>query len=94
VEVRTGRMAAGTQTSGMYGWLRFYAGSSLDDQVMRLKKLGIDMRQRSSGDMVKTLMITDPDGDHLAFAEAIEPSMRQVNSSLSHFAFAARLFAQ
>jgi predicted enzyme related to lactoylglutathione lyase len=70
------------------GWLQVYslperagsgsftlAVSSIDDQVVRLNKLGIDTRQRSSGDKVKTLMITDPDGNHIAFAEAIDPSM-------------------
>ena len=70
------------------GWMQVYnlparagsgsftlAVSSIDDQVMQLKKLGIDTGQRSSGDKVKTLMITDPDGNHIAFAEAIDPSM-------------------
>ena len=70
------------------GWLQVYkfparagsgsvtlAVSSIDDQVVRLNKLGIDTGQRSSGDKVKTLMITDPDGNHIAFAEAIDPSI-------------------
>jgi predicted enzyme related to lactoylglutathione lyase len=72
------------------GWLQVYklperagggsvtlAVSSIDDQVERLKKLGVDTSQRSSGNKVNTLMITDPDGNHIAFAEAIEPSMAQ-----------------
>jgi predicted enzyme related to lactoylglutathione lyase len=70
------------------GWLQVYklperagggsltlAVSNIDDQVARLQKLGIDTRQRSSGDKVKTVMITDPDGNHIAFAEAIDPGM-------------------
>jgi predicted enzyme related to lactoylglutathione lyase len=72
------------------GWLQVYqlperagggsltlAVSSIEDQVARLGTLGIDTRQRSSGDKVKTLMITDPDGNHIAFAEASEPGMAQ-----------------
>lgn len=72
------------------GWLQVYelparagsgsvtlAVSSIDEQVAQLNKLGIDTGQRSSGDKVKTLMITDPDGNHIAFAEAIDPSMAQ-----------------
>ena len=42
-----------------------------------LGKLGIDTSQRTSGDKVKTLMITDPDGNHIAFAEATDPGMAQ-----------------
>lgn len=70
------------------GWLQVYklperagrgsftfAVSSIDDQVARLEKLGIDTRQRSSGDKVKTLMIADPDGNSIAFAEVIDRSM-------------------
>ena len=70
------------------GWLQVYklparsgsgsvtlAVSSIDDQVAQLNKLGIDTRQRSSTDKVKTVMITDPDGNHIAFAEAIDPIM-------------------
>jgi predicted enzyme related to lactoylglutathione lyase len=70
------------------GWLQVYqlperagsgsftlAVSSIDDQVSQLTRLGIDTGQRSSGDRVKTLMITDPDGNHIAFAEAIDPSL-------------------
>ena len=72
------------------GWLQVYklparagsgsvtlAVSSIDDQVAQLNKLGIDTNQRSSSNKVKTLMITDPDGNHIAFAEAIDPSMAQ-----------------
>jgi hypothetical protein len=70
------------------GWLQVYslparagagsvtlAVSSIDDQVAHLNTLGIDTRRRSSGDKVKTLMITDPDGNHIAFAEAMKGKM-------------------
>ena len=40
-----------------------------------LQSLGIDSGNSSSGARVKTVMITDPDGNHLAFAEAIDPTM-------------------
>jgi predicted enzyme related to lactoylglutathione lyase len=70
------------------GWLQVYqlaeragAGSvtlavnNIADQTAQLDALGIDTSQRSSGDKVKTVMITDPDGNHIAFAEAIDRSM-------------------
>jgi hypothetical protein len=47
------------------------------DQVTQLNKLGIDTARRSSGDKVKTVMITDPDGNLIAFAQAMDPSMAQ-----------------
>ena len=70
------------------GWLQVYqlperAGSGsftlavtrIDEHVAQLTELGIDTSQRSSGARVKTLMIADPDGNHIAFAETIDPSM-------------------
>jgi len=70
------------------GWLQVYklperAGSGsvtlavtdIDEEVAKLTPLGVDTGKRSSGDKVKTLMITDPDGNHIAFAEAIDRSM-------------------
>jgi hypothetical protein len=47
----------------------------MEEEVARLKKLNIDTSQRTSGERVKTLMITDPDGNHIAFAEATDPSL-------------------
>jgi predicted enzyme related to lactoylglutathione lyase len=70
------------------GWLQVYqlperAGNGsvtlsvthIDDVVALVKKLGIDTSQRSSGSKVKTLMIVDPDGNHIAFAEALDETM-------------------
>jgi len=67
------------------GWLQVYqlperagsgsftlAVSSIDEQAANLARLGIDTSQRIDGNKVKTLMITDPDGNHIAFAEAID----------------------
>jgi predicted enzyme related to lactoylglutathione lyase len=70
------------------GWLQVYqlperagAGSftlavdDIEEQVAKIGALDIDTTQQSSSDRVKTLMITDPDGNHIAFAEAIGSSM-------------------
>ena len=70
------------------GWLQVYqlperagsgsftlAVSSIEEIVAQIEKLGIDCSQRKSGEKVKTLMITDLDGNHIAFAEAIDLSI-------------------
>jgi predicted enzyme related to lactoylglutathione lyase len=70
------------------GWLQVYqlperagsgsftlAVSNMEEEVARLKKLNIDTSQRTSSEKVKTVMITDPDGNHIAFAEATDPRM-------------------
>jgi len=70
------------------GWLQVYqlperagAGSctlavrDIAGVIAHLNSLGIDTSNASSGAKVKTVMITDPDGNHLAFAESIDPSM-------------------
>jgi predicted enzyme related to lactoylglutathione lyase len=70
------------------GWLQVYqlperagsgsftlAVSDIEELVAHVQKLGIDATQRSSGAKVKTLMIVDPDGNHIAFAEAIDKCM-------------------
>lgn len=70
------------------GWLQVYqlperAGSGsftlavndLDAQASRIDKLGVDTSQRSEGKQVRTLMITDPDGNHIALAEVHDPRM-------------------
>ena len=43
---------------------------SIDEQVDHLSELNIDTSHRTSNERVKTIMITDPDGN-IAFAEAI-----------------------
>ncbi|MDB6148148.1 MAG: glyoxalase [Spartobacteria bacterium] len=70
------------------GWLQVYelperagagsctlAVSDIAGVTAHLDSLGIDTSQSSSGAKVKTVMITDPDGNHLAFAETIDPTM-------------------
>ncbi|HKO67041.1 MAG TPA: VOC family protein [Burkholderiaceae bacterium] len=70
------------------GWLQVYqlperagsgsftlAVSNLEEEAARLTNLNIDTSQRTSSARVKTLMITDPDGNHIALAEAADRSM-------------------
>jgi predicted enzyme related to lactoylglutathione lyase len=72
------------------GWLQVYqqperagegsftlAVSDIDEVMSRAQELGIDTSQTSAGAKVKTLMITDPDGNHIAFAQAMDKRMAQ-----------------
>lgn len=72
------------------GWLQVYrlperagagsftlAVSNLEEEIGKMQKLGIDCRQQASSPAVKTLMITDPDGNHIAFAQALDPRLAQ-----------------
>ena len=66
------------------GWLQVYqlperaghgsctlASDDIAAVKAHLQSLGIDTSNATSGAKVKTVMITDPDGNHLAFAQAI-----------------------
>ena len=70
------------------GWLQVYqlperaghgsftlAVGNLDEMVATVQALGVDTSGRGANAQVKTLMITDPDGNHIAIAEAIDPRM-------------------
>ena len=70
------------------GWLQVYqvperagAGSctlavdDIDELIAHLQRLGIDTGERPSSARVRTVMITDPDGNHLAFAQTIDPTL-------------------
>jgi predicted enzyme related to lactoylglutathione lyase len=70
------------------GWLQIYelpersgacsctlAVSDIEEIVAHVQQLGIDTSQRSSGAQAKTLMIVDPDGNHIAFAETLDKTM-------------------
>ncbi|MFG0328477.1 MAG: VOC family protein [Phycisphaerales bacterium] len=72
------------------GWLQVYqlperAGSGsatlavtdLDVLIAHVQRLGIDTSHTTSTAKVRTLMIVDPDGNHIAFAEAFDSSMAQ-----------------
>jgi predicted enzyme related to lactoylglutathione lyase len=67
------------------GWLQVYelqeragrgsvtlAVSSVDDQIVNLRKLGIDAGQPIVNGKMKVVMIKDPDGNSIAFAEAAD----------------------
>jgi hypothetical protein len=67
------------------GWLQIYqlperagngsctlAVGNLDTVIAHVSKLGIDTGEQPSGAKVKTLMIVDPDGNHIAFAQALD----------------------
>ena len=49
--------------------------SRIDDEIAKLEQLDIDTHQRTSSPKVKTVMVTDPDGNHIAFAESHDPAM-------------------
>jgi hypothetical protein len=53
------------------------AVSSVREQMAHLAKFNIDTSQSGSDGKIKTLMIADPDGNHIAFAEAIDASVVQ-----------------
>ena len=70
------------------GWLQVYEGperagtgaltlavSSLDKQLAEFAKLGIPAGTPTVSDKVRVVMIRDPDGNSIAFAEALDPSM-------------------
>lgn len=51
------------------------AVDDLQKILSTLEALGIDASQRTESDRVKTVMIVDPDGNHIAFAQAIDLSL-------------------
>lgn len=70
------------------GWLQVYqlperagngsctlAVSDLDEQLGKLESMGVDTSERQENARVKTVMITDPDGNHIAFAQAMGPGL-------------------
>ncbi|MEO6024391.1 MAG: VOC family protein [Burkholderiales bacterium] len=69
------------------GWLQVYqlperagqgsftlAVSDIAAEIKKLDAMGVDTSQRTSDTKVKTVMVTDPDGNHIAFAEAADPT--------------------
>lgn len=72
------------------GWLQVYqlperagqgpftlAVSDLATEITKLEAMGLDTSQRSSDSKAKTVMVTDPDGNHIAFAEANDKKFTQ-----------------
>jgi catechol 2,3-dioxygenase-like lactoylglutathione lyase family enzyme len=43
--------------------------------LRHLADLRIDTRERTDGERAKTVMIRDPDGNHVAFAQPIDPAL-------------------
>ena len=63
--------------------------SSLDEQVSTLKKCGLDAGQQMISDKAKVVMVKDPDGNSIAFAEAIDPTPETRISEIIHAYFSA-----
>ena len=53
------------------------AVSDIAAEIKRLEAMGLDTSKQSSDSKVKTVMVTDPDGNHIAFAEASDPTLAQ-----------------
>ena len=51
------------------------AVSDIEAEMRKLAAMGLDTSQRSSSSRVKTVMVSDPDGNHIAFAEATDPAL-------------------
>lgn len=52
-----------------------FAVTDLDAEIHRLDELGVDTSGRMDGDTVRVLMIKDPDGNSIAYAEAMSATL-------------------
>jgi hypothetical protein len=72
------------------GWLQVYQGadragagsvtlsvSNLEEQMSAIRAAGIDPGEPIISEKVKVVMIKDPDGNSIAFAEALDPTIAQ-----------------
>lgn len=72
------------------GWLQIYdapdraGGGSLtlsvidlDEEVSRLRELGMEINVTTDSDPVRVAMLEDPDGNRIALAETVDPTMAQ-----------------
>jgi hypothetical protein len=76
VEVPARRVAAGYQLPERAGHCSCtLAVDDLDAILRHVETLGVDTSKRNAGEKVRTLMIADPDGNSLAFAQALDPTM-------------------
>ena len=48
---------------------------NISDEIAKLNAMGVDTSDQTSSPRVKTVMIVDPDGNHIALAEALDPSL-------------------
>jgi len=51
--------------------------TDIEKLVAHLETLSVDTSERTSSERVNTLMITDPDGNHIAFAEPKDSGLAQ-----------------
>lgn len=63
--------------------------NSLAEQVTNFKKCGLDAGRQTIGEKVKVVMIKDPDGNSIAFAEATGPMPETRTSTLVRAYFSA-----
>lgn len=47
----------------------------IETEISKLEGMGVDTSERSSTPQIKTVMVVDPDGNHIALAEALDPSL-------------------
>jgi predicted enzyme related to lactoylglutathione lyase len=47
----------------------------IDAEIRKLAGMGVDTTQRSESDRVRTVMVVDPDGNHIALAESRDASL-------------------
>jgi predicted enzyme related to lactoylglutathione lyase len=47
----------------------------LGAEIEKLEAMGVDTSERTSSSRVRTVMVTDPDGNHVALAEAFDSSL-------------------
>ncbi len=47
----------------------------IEHEIAKLDAMRVDTRQRTASPQVKTVMVSDPDGNHVALAEAFEPTL-------------------
>ena len=51
------------------------AVSDIEAEILKLVAMGVDVTCRTIDSRVKTVMITDPDGNHIALAEVTDPAL-------------------
>jgi predicted enzyme related to lactoylglutathione lyase len=51
------------------------AVNDLTAEIRKLEQIGVDTSARTSNERVSTVMITDPDGNHIALARAVDPAL-------------------
>ena len=47
----------------------------IENEIRKLDGMGVDTGSRSSNPRIKTVMVSDPDGNHIALAEALDRAL-------------------